>query len=343
MKVKNTECLFFCKVHDFLHVYIPEHKNGTKNTFITYRQGLKTFRSYVNNIAGISTNQFEFKDCTYDFLLDYRNYLHNKEGLKEKTANNKLAVIKSYMKYASARDVSLQQYAFAVSQVPLYSAPKIRQPVIEDVDALAALLGMPANTKKGLRDKVILSILYDGAIRVNELVSLKTGNISMAYDQSVRLRIHGKGNKERSILLGIKTSALVLQYLDEYHPESEKDVPFIYTVIGGVQKHMSIRNVQKLVKKYSDKVKAEHSLPESVSPHTLRRTRGTTLYRDGVDLPAISALLGHEDIKTTRDYYASLSQEQMREIANRKCEAVPDEEPLWPDDEDEMSRILGLG
>lgn len=105
---------------------------------------------------------------------------------------------------------------------------------------------------------------------------------------------------------------------------------------------MSTRNVQKLIKKYSDKAKADHSLPKSVSPHTLRRTRGTTLYRDGVELPAISALLGHSDIKTTRDYYASPSQEQMREIANRKCEAIPKEEALWPDEEDEMSRILGL-
>lgn len=343
MKLKNAECLFFCKIHDFLYVYIPEQKNGTGNTLSTYRQGLKTFRSYVNNTAGIPTNQFQFKDCTYDFLLDYRNHLHNEKGLKEKTANNRLAVIKSYMRYAAARDISLQQYEFAVSQVPLYSVPKIQQPVIEDVDALAALLGMPPNTKKGLRDKVIMSILYDGAIRVNELVSLKTGNLSMADDQSIRLRIHGKGNKERSILLSIKTSALIQQYLEEYHPDRDSNAPFIYTVVGGIQKHMSTRNVQKLIKKYSDRTRIGHSLPKSVSPHTLRRTRGTTLYRDGVDLPAISALLGHSDIKTTRDYYASPSQEQMREIANRKCEAIPEEEPLWPDDEDEISRILGLG
>lgn len=86
---------------------------------------------------------------------------------------------------------------------------------------------------------------------------------------------------------------------EEFHPDMEPGTPFIYTVIGGIQKHMSTRNVQKLIKKYSDKAKLDHSLPESVSPHTLRRTRGTTLYRDGVDLPAISALLGHADIKTT--------------------------------------------
>lgn len=342
MKKGNAESLFFSRIHDFLHVYIPEQKNGTGNTLITYRQGLKTFRAYVNDVAGIPSNRFGFKDCTYDFLLDYRNYLHDVTSLKEKTVNNKLAVVKSYMGYVSARDISLQQYAFVVGQVPYYSVPRTQQPVIEDVDALAALLGMPANTKKGLRDKVIMSTLYDGAIRVEELVSLNIRSLCVD-NENIRLRIHGKGNKERSVMLDTKTSALIRQYMGEYHPGLEPNAPFIYTVIGGMQKHMSTRNVQKLIKKYSDKVRADYDLPASVSPHTLRRTRGTTLYRDGVDLAAISVLLGHADMKTTRDHYTSPSQDQMREIANRKNEAIPEEEPLWPDDEDEMTKILGLG
>lgn len=342
MKKEDIELLFFCKIHDFLHVYIPEQKNGTENTRITYRQGLKTLRAYVNDVAGIPSNRFGFKDCTYDFLLDYRNYLYNEMNFKEKTVNNKLAVVKSYMEYVSARDISLQQYAFAIGQVPYYSVPRIQQPVIEDVDALAALLGMPANTKKGLRDKVVMSTLYDGAIRVDELVSLKIRNLCLD-NENIRLRIHGKGNKERSVMLDTKTSALIRQYLGEYHPGLELDVPFIYTVIGGMQKQMSTRNVQKLIKKYSDKARADYELPASVSPHTLRRTRGTTLYRDGVDLAAISVLLGHADMKTTRDHYTSPSLDQMREIANRKNEAIPEEEPIWPDDEDEITKILGLG
>ena len=73
-----------------------------------------------------------------------------------------------------------------------------------------------------------------------------------------------------------------------------------------------------------------------------RRTRGTGLYRDGVDLAAISVLLGHADMKTTRDYYTTPSLEQLREIANKRTGAIPEEEPLWPDDENEITRMLGL-
>ena len=157
-----------------------------------------------------------------------------------------------------------------------------------------------------------------------------------------KLRIHGKGNKERCLVLDPKTSAIVRQYMKEFHPEPIPDDPFIYTVIGGDRKHMSERNVQKLIKKYADKVRESYELPVSVSPHTFRRTRGTGLYRDGVDLAAISVFLGHADMKTTRDHYTSPSLEQLREIANRRTDAIPEEEPLWPDDEDEITRMLGL-
>lgn len=341
MKCEKIEHLFFCRSYDYLHIYIPKQQNGTGNTLSTYKFGLKSFRTYVNTIVGIPTSSFLFKDCTYDFLLDYRNHLHDVRNLAERTANNRVAIIKSYVNYAAARDVSLQQYAFAISQVPLYTEPKMQQPIIEDIDALAALLSMPSNTKKGLRNKMIMSVLYDGATRLEELLSLKVGNLYLG-SENIRIRLHGKGNKERTVVLDTKTSALVRQYLSEYHPSLEPAAPFIYTIIGGIRKPMSKRNVQKFIKNYADKVRASHDLPTSVSPHTLRRTRGTMLYRDSVPLESISIMLGHSSTKTTRDHYTSPSYEQMRRIANRKNEAIPEELQIWPDSEDEMSKILGF-
>jgi len=341
MKNQNIKMLFFCKVSDFLTIFIPQNQNGSKNTVSTYKCGLKSFRSYVNDIKGIPTNKFRFEDCTYDFLLDYRNYLHDEKKLTEKTANNRVATIKSYMNYASASDITLQQYAFSVSRVPFYSIPKTQRPIIEDMDALSAMLSMPPNTKKGLRDKVIMSVLYDGGIRLDELVGLKIRDLNLS-DECIMIRIRGKGNKERIDALDIKTSALIRQYLSEYHPEMDLNAPLIYTVIKGIRGTMSSRNVQKVVKKYADKTREKYTLPESVSPHTFRRTRGTMLYRDGVPLEAIAIKLGHSHTKTTRDHYTSPSKDQMRELASKRNKSIPEVEPLWPDDEEEMSRILGL-
>ncbi len=341
MKKEEIGQLFFCRNNDFLTVYIPKQQNGAQNTASTYKCGMKTFRAYVNDTMGIHTNKFKFSDCTYDFLLDYRNYLHDVKHMAESTCNNKLAAIKSYMNYAAARDVSLQQFAFVIDKVPFYREPKKQQPIIENTDSLAAVLAMPRNTHKGLRDKLMMSILYDSAIRVEELVTIRIRDITLG-DGFVKFKILGKGNKERISVLDEKTAALVRQYLTEFHPYMNPNDYLIYTTIKGNRGPMTIRNVQKTVKKYADQARKEHELPPKVSPHTLRRTRGTMLYRDGVPLEAISRMLGHASTQTTRDHYTVPSLEQMRELAAKRNDVVPEEEPIWPDDEDEMSKILGL-
>lgn len=337
----NRDLLFFSKTYNFLNDYIPKQQNGTECTLSTYKQGLKSFRTYVTVDKDISINQFQFSQCTYDFILEYRNTLHDEKHLSESTVNNKLSVIRSYMNYVAARDITLQPFAFAVSQVPLYTVPRIQQPIIESKDSLKALLAEPANTKRGLRDKVIMSVLYDGGLRLNELLSIKIGDISL-IDNLYKILLHGKGKKERYCILDEKASALVRQYLLIYHPQMVSTDPFIYTVIGGNKKTMSRRNVEKLLKNYADDIRQKYDLPDKVSPHTLRRTRGTYLYRAGVPIEEIAIQFGHEDPKTTRTHYASPSVEQIRQITQKANEAIPEEEQLWPDDEEELKKILGF-
>ena len=105
---------------------------------------------------------------------------------------------------------------------------------------------------------------------------------------------------------------------------------------------MSTRNVERIVKKYADLVRAESStLPQNVYPHMFRRTRATGLYRDGVPLEMISAILGHENSETTK-IYAIPSVEQLREALTK---GQPDEykqEKMWEGKSDEIRRMFGL-
>ena len=170
---------------------------------------------------------------------------------------------------------------------------------------------MPGNTRTGIRDKMMLSLLYDSAVRVGEMAGLLLRDVEMNDDQFMLL-IHGKGHKERVVYLCEKTSALIRQYVDEYHKDRDLDTPFIYTTIHGQKHAMTVRNIEKRVKKYSDLTRADHDLPDSVTPHTFRRTRGTDLYRQGVDISVIARKLGHSDIKTTKDHYTTASPKQLK-------------------------------
>lgn len=342
MKKEEFNQLFFSKTHDFLNVYLPKHKDGSDYTKRTYRIALKDFKDYTNNVKGIATGKFLFADCTYDYLLDYRNYLHDEIHRKESTVNTKLAAIKSYVGYASARDTSLLQVYLSIGRVPLYVKPKVQQPIIDDVNSLGAILSMPSNTRKGMRDTVMMSMLYDSGMRISEMRNLIVRDVEVSKNQT-RVLIHGKGQKERIIYLDEKTTALILQYLNEYHQERSLLLPFFYTESHGQKHPMSIRNYEKLITKYANKARSNnHPMPARISPHTFRRTRGTNLYRDGIDISVVSGLLGHANIQTTKDFYTSPSPEQLKAVARRRTEMIPDEVQMWPDDEEEVAKELGL-
>jgi site-specific recombinase XerD len=119
-------------------------------------------------------------------------------------------------------------------------------------------------------------------------------------------------------------------------------MPFFFTTIHNQKGHMSRRNVERIVKKYADQTRREHTdLPDSVYPHLLRRTRASELYQDGVDITAISTLLGHSLLQTTKDHYVHPSIEQLRKAMESNLPETS-EEQLWPDDEDELARLCGL-
>ena len=334
--------LFFSKTLDFLETYIPKQRSGSKNTVETYRLSLSVFRNYVHDEKGISIRDFCFADCTYDFILDFRNWLHDVKGFKESTTNNRLAAIKSYVSYAAARDITIQQVAFAISEVPMYKLPKVIRPVIESEETLSALLNAPGNTRLGLRDKAILVMLFDTAVRVDELVNLCYSDVNLAVSEPY-IHIYGKGNKERKVYFSSNAVGIIFQYACEFHPDKDRGTPFFYTTIHNRTGYMSRRNVERIVKKYADQIRQGHNdLPDTVYPHLLRRTRATGLYQDGVDLFAISTLLGHAQIQTTKEHYAFPSVEQMRAVMERGSSAEPEEKQLWPDDEDELARLCGL-
>lgn len=169
--------LFFSKTLDFLERYLPEQSLKSRNTIETHRDALTVFRRYVTDTMNLSLRTFGFEECTHEFLLLYIEFLH-KNGNSENTCNNRLAAIRAYLWYAADCDISLQSAALTASQVPFLKVPKLTREVIPD-DALKALLSAPPDTKIGRRDKLILILLYDSAVRVSELLSMNVSSVNL--------------------------------------------------------------------------------------------------------------------------------------------------------------------
>lgn len=332
--------LFFSRTSDFLDVFLVKQCNKSEKTKESYRDALTVFKRYVIH-RGKSILTFHYTDCTYEFLLEYKEYLATELCYEPTSINQRLSVLKAYMKYSYGCDASLIQVYISVDAVPLSRVPKIQREILDE-ESIACLLSQPPATKKGLRDTLIMSLLFDAAIRLDELIQLCVGDI-YRKDGYTYLLIHGKGNKERKVSIDQRTDSLLDVYLKKYHPEkTEPGNPLIYTVIKGGMRQMSHRNVQKMLKKYADMADKEGCAIPSVHPHLLRRSRASNLYQNGVPIEMVSRLLGHSSVETTKDHYAYPSLKQMREAMDAGSSPSEKEQPLWVGHEDELAKLCGL-
>lgn len=340
--MKNNQLnktLFFSKTNDFLNLYLSKQAMKSGNTINTYRDGLTVFRKYLAEEKKIYIQKFKFEECTHDFLLEYMAYLKDK-GCAAGTCNNRLAAIRSYLWYVADGDISMQSIALGASKVPFIKGPqKVKETI--NPDDLAALLAAPSDrTEIGIRDKTILILLYDSAIRVSELRELKLGSLKL-NEAIPYILVHGKGDKERIVSITDKTVEHLKKYIKIYHSETNGDCPLFYTVIKGHLSAISTGNVERLLNKYAEMIRPKHpNLPQKLYPHMLRRTRACGLYQNGVELELISRILGHTSTQTTR-IYASPSIEMLKEAMESSSVDIS-ETPEWLDDEEELARLCGI-
>lgn len=327
---------------DYLNIFLPSQNQKSNKTVKAYCDALTIFRRYVSEECKLSIEEFEFEKLTYDFILDYRIFLENK-GYKPKTVNHRISVIAAYIKYVAMKKTELMQIYLNVSEVPYVKETQEIKEIIENPEALQMLLSSPKPSKIGIRDQIIMTILYDSAIRADELINLDLLDVNINNDVPY-LRIYGKGSKERIVPISENTVLLIQNYIRIYHA-SGRSSPFIYTIINGRKNRMSERNIERILEKYGDIVRKIYSdIPARIHPHMLRRTRATGWYRDGVPIETIAVLLGHSNIQTTRNSYAKPSAEMLKsEISKSDTPLIEElsEKTLWEND-DELARLCGL-
>lgn len=340
MKNKQASRLFFSMTYEFLEVYMPQQAGMSLQTVRSYRDALTVFRRYLYEQRGISVSKFLVTDCTKDCLMDFVEHLKI-QGCKAGTCNQRIAAIKSYVWYAADKDIAVEPIAIRISKVPPCKGRKTERELLSD-DALAAILHQPPNTRLGLRNRTIMTLLYDSAIRVSELLGLKLGDINVSSKEP-HIRVLGKRNQERLVGISEKTVEHLKNYMSVYHSEPQKVNFLFYTTIKGVSNNMSPGNVERFIQQYADEVRdLGVSIPEKVYPHMFRRTRATNLYQDGIELELVSKILGHVMTETTK-IYAKPSLQQMRDaLESVEIPGQKEEAPLWRGNENEMARLFGL-
>ena len=266
--------------------------------FLLFLKNEKGFSDYTIKNYGIDLDDFyDFagdEKIDVDLIRKYLKYLYDK-NYKSRTISRKISALKSYFKYLESEGV------ISDNPASLISNPKVEKtlPNYLNYSDLEKLLNYPdINKKYGLRDALILEMLYSSGCRVSELANIKMEDINFSERKIIIL---GKGNKERYVFYGSKCEELLNKYVKDH------DFEYLFT-----NKHGNKLN-ERIIRKIVDDNARRAGLDVHVTPHTLRHTYATHLLNDGADLKSVGDLLGHENLSTTQ-IYTHISNERLRNV-----------------------------
>ena len=163
-------------------------------------------------------------------------------------------------------------------------------------EAIKILLKQPdISTRNGLRDLVVMSLLYDTGARVQELIDLKVNDIRLEKPCTVML--HGKGNKIRQVPIMDNTKKILKEYIKKYQKDSSQ-----YLFESDTNRKFTRNGIFYIINKYTKKaIKESPAIPKKIFPHMLRHTKAMHLLQSGVNLIYIRDFLGHVDIRNYRN------------------------------------------
>ena len=304
--------------------------NTSSRTRLAYAYDLRVFFEYMHKNNSYCS-KMEIKDFPLSILeritredieeyLEYVTYYQkdNREITNEERGKSrKLASLRSFYNYYYQSELIEKNPAVLIPMPKLHQKEIVRL----DADEVAILLDqvedgtkltksqLKYHEKTKVRDIALLTLLLGTGIRVSECVGLDIEDIDFKNNG---IKIRRKGGYETAVYFGAEVEKALMDYLEQRHhiiPLSGHEHALFLSIQN---RRITVRAVENLVKKYASTVTSL----KKITPHKLRSTYGTSLYRETGDIYLVADVLGHKDVNTTRKHYAALEDERRRKAAN---------------------------
>lgn len=338
---RNSGQDFWKYIRSYLTVYLPKIRCLSPQTIDSYRQSITMYCKYLKEKHSIDFSKVSFEHITRDSVINFIQWLCER-NCGTSTCNLRLSSLKSLLKYCADEDISLYSVYQEIKKIPLMKISRIPVKYMSEI-ALKALLVQPdIRTVKGLRNRMIIILLYDTGTRVQELVDLKRTDLQLKAKNPFVV-VTGKGRKTRSIPLMDKTVAHLNEYLKRFHTISDGIIskPLFYSIRDGMPHKLSTDAISVILKNYGEKARNIcPEVPQRVHPHLLRHTRAMDLYKAGMPLSYIAEFLGHVSMDTT-EIYAAADIEMLRNALKKVDSELTDEISLWKGEET-LKKLCGL-
>lgn len=321
---------FWTFARDYLHAYMPTVRGLSAKTIQAYRISLENFIGYLTEVEHVPREQVSFEHFERPHLKAWLAWMSQEKGYAPRTVTLRLSAIKAFLTYSGAEDITLVALNQGARTLRAPTAPRTPIQYLTQAETTALLAAHTGTSAKSRRNRMLLILLYDTAARVSELTALHLGDLSLTPPGQVRLT--GKRNKTRTVPLTTKTIEHLDVYLAEFHPDHTHlpgDRPLFYSYHHGKPSALSADTVAAVLKSAASTARAScPSIPGEIHCHMLRKTKAMDLYQQGIPLPIIMRLLGHESTATTSAFYAFATLDMMRQAVDAATPAISSAEPF---------------
>jgi site-specific recombinase XerD len=290
----------------FINDYMPHSAGLSANTIKSYKYAFRLLIQYMFEEKGVSSGDITFQILDFNTINGFLNWIEEKRDCGINTRNQRLTALSSFAGYSQNRSLEAAVFANAIDVVPVKKQSS-SPPTAFTLDEVAILLSSPdTNTAIGLRNCVLLNLMYASGARAQEICDLTVRSVQF-QDDVTKITITGKGQKTRRINIAQPCAILLKNYLARQKTTNLLDR---HIFSSQTHEHMTTSCVAEIFKKYISIVKKKHPLlfrESSYSPHSMRHTTAVHMLEAGIPLMAIKNFLGHSSIHST-ERYASLTQ-----------------------------------
>lgn len=272
-------------------IYYSEFGKGKKsNTIKCLKKDLSQFREYVD----ANSHLLEIEDITSlnirEFMLELQK---NKVG--KRSMNRKISSLRVFFKYLKEKQLIKKDPTVAIISPSFEAtAPDILN--IDEIEKLREEINI--NNCNGLRDRLILELLYSSGITSNELLGVG----EKVFDLEKRELLVNNGKSSRVVFFSERTREFFKRYIEakkvKYKEKYNSDIVFV----NGSGTRLSDRSLRRLIDRYADRV----GIVREISPYSFRHTFGVHMLLHGMDINLLKELMGHSTIESTKVYQETI-------------------------------------
>lgn len=293
------------KLHQACQAFLSQHQAAVNLS----EHSIRAYHTDIRNLLSVVPGDTLLQDVDRHILLSYIRHLRDTRGLKETSIKRRVACIKLLFKWAVQQDIlTLNPFDKLHEKIKL---PRRLPRALDRGDAhlLKALAKRitPTDSFSHASLKTAILLLLETGLRVGELCAITLDDL---FIEDARIRIHGKGNRQRFVyLLAPQLQHSLRAYLERRLRHGQTS-SFLFLSPQGLA--LTPNHVRQFLKKLG-----EHAgLTRKVTPHMLRHTCATQWLEAGLDIRYVQKLLGHHSISTT-EIYTHVSDQGLREALGR--------------------------